>query len=84
MEEGMCVLDWPAKSPDMNIIENVWGLLARRVYQGARQFHDLDDLKECIEYEWERLSINEIRDLVLSVPRRIVDVILKRGGSTRY
>ena len=38
------LLDWPAKSPDLNIIENVWGLLARRVYAHGRQFDKLEDL----------------------------------------
>lgn len=26
--------------PDINIIENIWGLLLRRVFEGGRQFRD--------------------------------------------
>ncbi len=84
MENDMLVMDWPPKSPDMNIIENVWSILARRVYQGGRVFDDVDDLKECFLYKWERLSITEIRNLLESVPRRVVDLIVKRGGETNY
>ncbi len=84
MEEDMLVMDWPPKSPDMNIIENVWSILARRVYQGGRVFDDVDDLKECLLYERERLSITEIRNLIESVPRRVVDLIVKRAGETNY
>ena len=28
------VLDWPARSPDINIVENVWKLLSDKVYDG--------------------------------------------------
>ncbi|CDF39120.1 unnamed protein product [Chondrus crispus] len=37
-EEDMVVLDWPAKSPDLNPIENLWGIRARKVYEHRRQF----------------------------------------------
>ena len=84
MMEDMLVIDWPPKSPDINIIENVWSILARRVYQGGRVFDDVSDLKECLLYEWDKLTIHEIRNLIESVPRRIVELIVKRGGETKY
>ena len=80
MTEDMLVMDWPAKSPDMNVIENVWGILARRVYQGGRVFDTVEDLQECLAYEWEKLTIHEIRTLIESVPRRITELIVKRGN----
>ena len=82
--EDMLVMDWPARSPGMNIIENVWAILERRVFQGGREFDTIEDLKECLLYEWEKLTIDEIRNPILSVPNRVVDAIIKRGGETNY
>nr|CAD2168795.1 unnamed protein product [Meloidogyne enterolobii] len=48
-ENNVNVLDWPARSPDLNIIENVWGILARDVYENARQFDNVKLLREAIE-----------------------------------
>ena len=39
------ILDWPAYSPDLNPIENVWGLLARNVYEDGKQFDVVEELK---------------------------------------
>ena len=42
IENNVEVLEWPARSPNLNIIENVWGLLARDVYANARQFDSVN------------------------------------------
>ncbi|EEY66106.1 uncharacterized protein PITG_03648 [Phytophthora infestans T30-4] len=47
---------WPAKSTDLNPIENVWGQLAWSVYEGGRQFDTRDELKTPIKRSWPQLS----------------------------
>ena len=84
MTEDMFVMDQPARSLDRNITENVWDILASRFYQGGPQFGTIEDLKECLLCEWEKLTIDKIRNLILSVPRRVVNVIIKCGGETNY
>ena len=46
------LLKWPARSPDMNIIENSWGDLSRVVFAKGRQFSNINELEECILVEW--------------------------------
>ena len=44
----VAVLDWPAKSPDFNVIENAWTWIERDLYKGQRQFDYLEDLREAM------------------------------------
>jgi transposase len=78
------VLEWPSLSPDLNPIENVWGLLARRVYAEGRQFTSVEDLKKAIKVEWANLSFEELRKHTSSMPDRIFDVIRLEGDKTKY
>lgn len=78
------VLEWPACSPDLNPIENVWALLAKKVYQKGRQFESVRDLKEAILVEWANIDQSILQNLINSMPRRMQQVIIKKGGNTTY
>ena len=77
------VLEWPAKSPDLNPIENAWSVLVPDLYANNRQFMDVDHLKEAFTLSWDRGSLNTIRNMTMSLPKRCADVVLARGGPTK-
>ena len=80
----MQVMDWPACSPDLNPIENVWGLLSRSVYGSGHQYDSEKDLKEAIWSAWRHLDENIIKALISSMKNRCIDVISKEEGITSY
>lgn len=78
------ILQWPSKSPDLNIIENLWGDLARAVYASGRQFNNVSELKLAITSAWSRISQEKVKNLYHSLPDRIFQIIESKGGFTRY
>ncbi len=77
-------MDWPARSPDQNPIENLWAVLGRAEYNNGRQFDDIEELKEALVHEWDKINLLTLQNLVKSMPRRIVSLIEARGGCTPY
>ncbi len=67
------VIQWPSMSPDLNPIENVWGILKRQVEHHSPS--SIQFLKQVILEEW---FISCLEDLVLSL--KIMEVI----QSTRF
>jgi hypothetical protein len=78
------LLDWPPCSPDMNPIENLWGILARKVYANRRQFKTVQELEVTIRNAWREIRISTLESLVNSMPNRIYEVINKNGSNTKY
>lgn len=78
------VMDWPPYSPDLNPIENLWGVLVRKVYAGGKQFKSIDDLQSAVIGCWEDLDQNILQNLVNSMPNRIYETIYAHGSSINY
>jgi transposase len=79
---NMKVLPWPAQSPDLNIIEQMWPKLTAQL--AGRSFHNEDDLWEAIKVAWAAVPVNAIQDLYTSMDRRLTEVKRAKGGETRY
>lgn len=83
-DNSVNVMPWPAKSPDLNPIENLWGILCRRVYSNGRQFDNVADLKECVKKEWDKLEYTTRYNLVRSMSNRCRDLLQAGGKSINY
>ncbi|KAH0814939.1 hypothetical protein GEV33_007852 [Tenebrio molitor] len=64
------VLDWPSRSPDLNPIENMWGLLIQNLQQQRLVFRNREELLTAINNTWQALPQGYHRDLSLSMPKR--------------
>lgn len=78
------VLDWPALSPDLNPIEDLWGILSRNVYSKSKQYSTLKELKTTILDEWHKIDMATLQKLVDSMPRRLQHIIIRKGNSISY
>ncbi len=76
------VLKWPASSPDLSPIENIWRIITRKMRQ--RRPKTVEQLEACIRQELDNIPIPKLEQLVSSVPRRLQTVIKRRGDATQW
>ena len=74
------VLDWPTKSPDLNL----WGILSRRVYKNKRQFEDRETLESRIRHYWNEIPSETLRKLIDSIQNKCVEVLQLKGNKCKY
>ncbi len=72
-DHGVTVLDWPANSPDMNPIENLWGIVKRKM-RDTRP-NNADDLKATVKETWASIPPQQCHKPITSMPRRIEAVM---------
>ncbi len=81
-EHDVTVPDWPANSPDLNPIENQWGIVKRKM-RDTRP-NNADDLKAAIKANWASITPEQCHRLITSMPRSIDAVIHAKRGPTKY
>ena len=80
---GVEVLDWPANSPDLNPIENLWADVARRV-RARGVPRRAAELRQWVNEEWASTPVETVRRLYRSIPDRLRKVIDTGGGQEHY
>ncbi len=81
-DHGVTVLDWPANSPDLNPIDNIWGIVKRKT-RDTRP-NNADELKATVKETWASIPPQQCHKLITSMPRRIEAVIKAKGAPTKY
>ena len=83
---GVVALDWPANSPDLNPIENLWAVVAQRVDASKPHNHQwtFDEYESVVEDKWKSVDRRTLRNLARSMPKRIQMVIAADGGRIEY
>ena len=77
-------LPWKAYSPDINPIKHVWNHNGRRVRARQSPPRTHGELCQVVIKEWHNYPQQQINRLVMSVPRRIREMLRANGGHTRY
>ncbi|GFU16056.1 transposable element Tcb2 transposase [Trichonephila clavipes] len=83
-EERIVRIEWPACSPDMNPIENVWDAVGRRAAGRQPPLQTLQELKRALLEEWDRMPQLVINSLIDSMPQRCSTLLAVRGNHTPY
>ncbi|KAI2657623.1 Transposable element Tc1 transposase [Labeo rohita] len=74
-DHSVGVLDWPASSPDLNIV--------KRKMRNKRP-KNADELKATVKETWASIPPQQCHRLITSMPRRIEAVIKAKGAPTKY
>lgn len=83
-QEGVRTLKWPAQSPDLNPIENLWAIIKRRLVSEFPPPTNRNQLIANTTAIWNSISPQTCVNLADSIINRLNAVILKNGKQTNY
>ena len=81
-DKRLILMEWPANSPDLNPIENLWSLLKYRV--GLHFPTTREAVITAIQLEWSRITVSDVSRICQSMRQRCEAVIEAEGGHTKW
>ena len=72
-----CISDWPAQSPDISPIENLWGIVKAKLRQ--EDTSTIPKLEAALRKVWSRIVHSAAENLADSVPDRLRSVLKMKG-----
>lgn len=81
IDHGIVLLGWPACSPDLNPMENIWSWQSRQLYKANRQYESVQELRNALIETWRQITPAFLENYVNSMKNRIFEVIHNGGYS---
>ncbi|CAF1467556.1 unnamed protein product [Adineta steineri] len=72
------LMEWAPKSPDLNVIEELWSILDKRL--ASKSINNKLELEKCLQEEWCKITTDLCRSLIDSMPKRLKKRIKARGS----
>ena len=76
------LLEWPAYSPDLNPIENIWGIIGNKLR--GHELKNKDELWKNVQNLWTQCYEQHSQKLADSLPTRVRVLIKVKGGHLKY
>lgn len=76
------VMEWPAQSPDLNPVENLWGDIRNAVSEAKPR--NAEELWKVVKSSWAGITVYRCQKLVDSMQHRCEAVLKNSGYTTKY
>ncbi|CAF5013827.1 unnamed protein product [Rotaria magnacalcarata] len=76
------LIPWPTRSPDLNIIENIWSIVDQKLLKYS--ISNMAQLEEALKTVWAEISKDVTRKIFQSMPTRLLQVINNTGYACCY